>query len=212
MPLSDLFKTHLLLQHSSKFKRLTNNKCQPEYVSLSSGFSSLLQTMDCGYSSGKLCLVQYCDGNTQGISWYSLELVCQSLFPKSKKGPFLVISFRSSRPAKQSTVKAAPFLSVVLKSATEKYTMERNITNPYWKIQANKHYSSISTLLTTLRKASGIWPKYHFSISNISVELLPWYLRFLNGFYWGHVMLVIILLCCEFPYPSLHRIRVKWAV
>lgn len=153
MPLSDLFKTHLLLQHSSKFKRLTNNKCQLEYVRLSSGFSSLLQTMDCSYSSGKLCLVQYCDGNIQGISWYSLELVCESFFPKSRKGSFLVISVRSSRPAKQSTVKAAPFLFVVLKSATEKYNVERNITNPYWKIQANKHYSSISPLLTSLRKA-----------------------------------------------------------
>lgn len=211
MPLSDLSKTHLLLQYSSKFKRLANNKCQPEYVSLSSGFSSF-QTMNCGYSAGKLGLVQYCDGYMQCISWYSLALVCQSLFSKSKKGPFLVISDRSSRRAEQSTVKAAPFLFIILKSATEKYTMERNITNPDWKIQANKPYSSISTLLSSLWKASCIWPKYHFSISNNSVKLLPWYLRFLNGLYRGHIMLVIILLCCEFPYPSLHRIRGKWSV
>lgn len=115
-----------------------------------------------------------------GTPWH----LCVSHFSqKSKKGPFLDTSDRSSRWAKQSTVKAAPFLFVVLKSATEKCTVERNITNLDWKIQANKHYSSISTLISSLWKASCIWPKYHFSISNISVKLLPWYLMLLNGLF-----------------------------
>lgn len=65
------------------------------------------------------------------ISWYSLALVCQSLFSKCKKGLFLDMSDRNGRWAKQSTVKADAFLFVVLKSAKEKCTMKRIIANLY---------------------------------------------------------------------------------
>lgn len=145
MPLSDLTKTHLLLQYSSKFKRLTNNKCQPEHVSLNSGFSSLLQTMATQQEN-------YVWFNNVMVTYFMVlpGIRVSVIFLKEQKMSFLGHLWQEQQMGKTKHSKSSSISVCSPKICYRKCTVERNISNFDWKIQANKHYSSISTLISSL--------------------------------------------------------------